>query len=80
MTKRRRWIFLPLASLGAGLIVLVILFDWSWLEGPIEGLASAALERRFEVADLDVDLSIRPTVTLDRVQIANAPGAAARTC
>ncbi|MGH6899044.1 MAG: AsmA family protein [Geminicoccaceae bacterium] len=72
MTRRRRWILLPLAALGAGLLVLVVLFDWSWLKGSIEGLASAALEREFEVADLDVDLSTAPTITLDRVRIANA--------
>jgi uncharacterized protein involved in outer membrane biogenesis len=72
MTRRRRWILVPLAALGAGLIVFVVLFGWNWLKGPIEGLASAALERRFEVADLDVDLSTAPVVTLDRVRIANA--------
>jgi uncharacterized protein involved in outer membrane biogenesis len=72
MTRRRRWILVPLAALGAGLIVFVVLFGWNWLKGPIEGLASAALERRFEVGDLDVDLSTAPVVTLDRVRIANA--------
>ena len=72
MTRRRRWILLPLAALGAGLIVLVVIFDWNWLKGTVEGLASSALERRFEIANLDVDLGRTPTVTLDRVRIANA--------
>jgi uncharacterized protein involved in outer membrane biogenesis len=72
MTGRRRWILLPLAALGAGLIALIVLFDSNWLKGPIEGLASAALERDFEVADIDVDLAAAPTVTLGRVRVANA--------
>jgi AsmA family protein len=72
MTKRRRWILLPLAALGAGLLVLGLLFDWNWLKGSVESLASAALERQFEVAHLDVDLGTAPIVTLDRVRLANA--------
>jgi uncharacterized protein involved in outer membrane biogenesis len=73
MSKRRRWILLPLAALAAILIVVVVLFDWNWLKGPIESAASAALGRDVEIAgELDVDLSMTPTVTLEQVRIANA--------
>ena len=45
MTKRRRWILLPLAALAAILLVVIVLFDWNWLKRPLEGAVSAALER-----------------------------------
>jgi AsmA family len=73
MSKRRRWILLPLAALAAILIVVLLLFDWNWLKGPLEGAVSAALERKFEVAGLDVELGTPPTITLQQARIANAP-------
>ena len=39
MTKRRRWILLPLAALAALLLVVLALFDWNWLKGPVESAA-----------------------------------------
>ena len=73
MSKRRRWILLSLAALAAILIVVLVLFDWNWFKGPIEGAASAALGRDVEIAgELDVDLSMTPTITLEQVRIANA--------
>jgi uncharacterized protein involved in outer membrane biogenesis len=72
MSRRRRWILLPLAALAAILLVVLVLFDWNWLKGPLEGAVSAALEREFEVADLGVELGTPPTITLDQVRIANA--------
>ena len=72
MSRRRKWILLPLAALAAVLLIVLVLFDWNWLKGPLEGAVSAALERDFEVADLDVDLAAAPTITLERVRIANA--------
>jgi uncharacterized protein involved in outer membrane biogenesis len=73
MTMRSRWIVLPLAALAAILILAAILFNWNWFKGPIETAASAALGRNVEIAgDLDVDLSMAPTITLEQVRIANA--------
>jgi AsmA family protein len=72
MSKRRRWILLPLAALAAIVVVVLILFDWNWFKGPLEGAVSAALEREFGVADLDVELGAPPTITLEQVRIANA--------
>ena len=73
MTERRRWILLPLAALVAILIGVVVLFDPNWLKSPIESAASAALGRDVEIAgELDVDLSMTPTIALEQVRIANA--------
>jgi AsmA family protein len=73
MSRRRRWILLPLAALAAALIVLAILFDWNWLKGLVEDQASAALGRNVELAgDLDVDLGLRPRITIEDAQLANA--------
>src|SRR5918996_403481 len=73
MTMRSRWILLPLAALAAILIVLAILFDWNWFKGPLESVASAALGRDVEIAgDLEVDLAVAPTITLEQVRVANA--------
>jgi AsmA family protein len=73
MIKRRRWILLPVAALAAILLVVLVLFDWNWLKGPIESAASAALGRGVEIAgELDVDLSTTPTIALERLRIANA--------
>src|SRR5918994_2541190 len=73
MTRRRRWILLPLAAFAAILVVVIVLFEWNWLRSPLEGAVSAALEREFEVADLDVEVAAQPVVTLQQVRIANAP-------
>jgi AsmA family protein len=73
MTERRRWILLPLAVLAAILIGVVVLFDPNWLKSPIESAVSAVLGRDVEIAgELDVDLSMTPTITLEQVRIANA--------
>jgi uncharacterized protein involved in outer membrane biogenesis len=73
MSMRRRWILLPLAVLAAMLVIVVVLFDWNWFKGPIESAASAALGRDVEIAgDLNVDLAMAPTITLEQVRIANA--------
>jgi uncharacterized protein involved in outer membrane biogenesis len=76
MTRRRRWILLPLAALAAVLIVVMILFDWNWLKGLVENQVSATLGREFEIAgDLDVDLALRPRITIENARLANPPWA-----
>ncbi|MGH6944920.1 MAG: AsmA family protein [Geminicoccaceae bacterium] len=73
MSNRRRWIFGSLAAIVAILVLVLLLFDWNWLRGPIESYVSAKLERPFSIAgDLDVDLSLTPRITLHGVKIANA--------
>ena len=63
---------MPLAALAAILLVVIVLFEWNWLKGPLEGAVSASLEREFEAAELDVELGTPPTITLQQVRIANA--------
>jgi uncharacterized protein involved in outer membrane biogenesis len=76
MTKRRRWILLPLVALAAVLSVLVILFDWNWLKGLVEDQASAALGRDVEIAGgLDVELGFQPRIIIEDARLANAPWA-----
>lgn len=73
MSKPRRWILGALAAVAATLIVILILFDWNWLKGPIESQVSAALGRPFRVAgDLDVALSLEPRITIEGAELANA--------
>src|SRR5690606_36643143 len=56
------------------ILIVGALFDGNWLKGPVQGLASAALEREVEIAgDLDVDLSTTPTVRTEQGRLANAP-------
>jgi AsmA family protein len=74
MTKRRRWILLPLVALAAVLSVLVILFDWNWLKGLVEDQPSAALGRDVEIpCDLDVELGLQPRIIIEGARLANAP-------
>jgi uncharacterized protein involved in outer membrane biogenesis len=73
MTKRRRWILLPVAALAALLLLVLALFDWNWLKNPIERAASAALGRGVEIAGaVEVDLAPTPVIALEQVRIANA--------
>jgi uncharacterized protein involved in outer membrane biogenesis len=72
MTRRRRWLLLPWAALAVGLIVVLLLFDWNWLKGPLTSWASAKLGRQIEIAGpLDVDLSLHPRIKVDGLRIAN---------
>ena len=74
MSKRRRRIFGALAAVAVLLIGVLILFDWNWLKGPIESQVSERLGRPFQIdGDLDVDLSLRPRITLESVGVGNAP-------
>ena len=57
MSKPRRWTLGALAAVAATLIVILILFDWNWLKGPIESQVSGGLGRQFRIAGiLYVDL------------------------
>ena len=72
--KRRRRIFGALAAVAVLLVGVLVLFDWNWLKGPIESQVAARLGRPFQIdGDLDVDLSLRPRITLESVGVGNAP-------
>ena len=56
------------------LIGVLILFDWNWLKGPIEGQVSERLGRPFRIhGDLDVELSLQPRITIEGAELGNAP-------
>ncbi len=66
--------------LVAAIVILLALFEWNWLRGPIGRLASAKLEREVRlVGDLDVRLlTWTPTATINDLRIADAAWANAR--
>ncbi|NDK38229.1 AsmA family protein [Pseudoxanthomonas gei] len=62
-----------LGVLLAAVVVLVILFDWNWLKGPLERTVQSRTGREFRIGgDLDVDLGRITTVTADKVRFGNA--------
>lgn len=67
-------------SLGVllGVAVFLLLFDWSWLRGPVAAYFSEKSGREVRIEDLDVELGLAPTVRLRGVYIENAPWAAER--
>jgi len=76
MSRRQKWLLWPAVTLAAIVVVALILFDWNWLKGPLEDRVSAELGREFRIAgDLDVDLSLRPRITVTDARLANPPWA-----
>ena len=62
------------AVLLVTLLVLIILFDWNWLKGPIEQAVQARTGRVFHIrGNLDVDLGRTTTIKLDDLSFGNAP-------
>ena len=62
------------AVLLVALLVLIILFDWNWLKGPIEQAVQARTGRVFHIrGNLDVDLGRTTTIKLDDLSFGNAP-------
>lgn len=61
------------ALLLAALVVLVLLFDWNWLKGPLERVVEARTGRAFRIGgDLDVDLGRVTRVRMDKPRFGNA--------
>jgi AsmA family protein len=74
VSKRRGWILGTLGAVALLLLVVLVLFDWNWLKGPIESQVSGRLGRPFQInGDLDVQLSLQPTITVDGAELGNAP-------
>lgn len=59
-------------------VVVIVLFDWNWLRGPLVWYVSERSGRDIRVEALEVDrlLTLEPTVTFRGARIANAPWAA----
>lgn len=62
-----------LALAVAALVALFMVWDWNWMRGPVERLASARLHRQVTIGgDLNANIwSLSPSATFDRVSIAN---------
>lgn len=68
-----RPVLATVAALLLALLVLLILFEWNWLKGPLQRMVEARTGRAFVIeGDLDVDLGRVTTVAGDRLSLANA--------
>ena len=62
-----------LGVLLLAILVLVAIWDWNWLRGPIERIVRAQTGRSFDIGgDLDVDLGRVTRVRMDAVRFGNA--------
>lgn len=71
--RRHPWLAL-LGLLLAGLVILILLWDWNWFKGPIERQVEARTGREFDIGgNLDVDLDwTTPTIRADALRFGNA--------
>ncbi|HEX2082010.1 MAG TPA: AsmA family protein, partial [Xanthomonadaceae bacterium] len=70
---RRHPFLTALGALLLGVLVLIAIWDWNWLRGPIERIVHAQTGRTFDIGgDLDVDLGRVTTVRMDAVRFGNA--------
>jgi uncharacterized protein involved in outer membrane biogenesis len=81
--KKLKWIVTGLVALVVALVVAgyVVLstMDFDYLRPRIEAEAKKATGRDLEIAgQIRVQPSLTPTLAINRVSFANAPGAAAR--
>jgi AsmA family protein len=68
-----RWLAAVLAALAILVALVVALFDWNQLRGPIEHEVTRATGRSFAInGDLKVDLSLRPLIVANDVVMGNA--------
>lgn len=68
---RTAWILIAIAALVA---VVVALFNWNWLRGPISSYMSTKFGRPFVInGDLHGEFSLTPRLTADYVTLANTP-------
>lgn len=63
-----------LALLAAALVVLMLVFDWNWLRGPIERYVTKKTGRRLTIAgNIDGAFGFPPTLRLRQIRFENAP-------
>lgn len=73
--RRRRRIWpIPVGLLVAGVVALIVLWDWDWFRPPLETFLSARVGRQVTIGHLALHISRHPRVVLTDVQIANPPG------
>ncbi len=75
---RRRWLLIALAVLvllpAAGLAALLLTFDPNSQKPRIQAAVEAATGRSLTLGDIGVKLALAPTLTVEDVALANAPG------
>jgi hypothetical protein len=54
-------------------IALIVMWNWNWFKPLVEGRASAALNRKVTIGNLDVKLGRQPWIILDDVVVENPP-------
>lgn len=69
--RRRRWL-IGTGIVLALIVILVLVFDWNWLRGPVERAVSAKTGREFHLGHLDVDLGRIVTVRGEQLSLGNA--------
>lgn len=70
---RRHPFLVALGVFALAVLLLVLLWDWNWLRGPIERVVHAQTGREFDIGgDLDADLGRITTVRMDAVRFGNA--------
>lgn len=73
-----RWLGLGVLALSLLFAAALLLFDWNMVRPYLSAWVSGQTGREFTVQDLEVDLSLRPTVTLNQVTLENAEWGLAR--
>ena len=70
-----KWIAGILLTLIVLIVLVIALFDWNWMRGPISSRVTAATGRTFEMnGDLTVRLSRYPQIIANDLVLGNAPG------
>ena len=73
-SKKKKIALGALALLAGALVILMLVFDWNWLRGPIERYVTKKTGRRLTIAgNIDGTFGFPPTLRLRQVRFDNAP-------
>jgi uncharacterized protein involved in outer membrane biogenesis len=61
-----------LIGIVSAILVLIMIFDWSWLRRPLESYVTKKTQRTFTISDLDVKLGLNPTIVLEDLVFGNS--------
>src|SRR4051812_16064954 len=71
-----RWLAAAFAVLAIVVALVIMLFDWNMLRGPIERKVERATGRTFSIkGDLQGEWSLRPRIVANDVTMGNTPWA-----